>query len=303
MVGRIGAQRRAGRLTPISRVMTRAKKRVAIVVPLTDRPGLTPDERISLRHLMHFLGHYPKYLIAPDGMDARIPGFEVKRFDRRYFGSPQAHKRLVLSRKFFTAFEEYEYLLTYHLDALVFSDQLQEWCDAGFDYIGAPWLESMDDPTQGFSQVGNSGFSLRSVPAALRVMDSRRYKVHPDEYWERNHAAKPWHQRLMNRPRKWAKYLVPLNGARGHMTDYRDNDDKFWAKWARHYDPDFRIASIETALRFSFECAPRYCYERNGRQLPFGCHAWARYDRAFWEPFLLTEEVEEASGPVPLVSI
>jgi hypothetical protein len=30
-------------------------------------------------------------------------------------------------------------------------------------------------------------------------------------------------------------------------------------------------------------------YELNGHELPFGCHAWERYDRAFWEeqlPFL-----------------
>ena len=265
---------------------------VAIVVPLSDRPDLTADERISLRHLMHFLGDYPKYLIAPNGMDVQIPGFGIKRFDPKYFGSAQAHKRLVMSRPFFEAFADYEYLLTYHLDALVFSDQLREWCDAGLDYVGAPWLKSVDDPTQGFSQVGNSGFSLRNVAAALRVIDSRRYKIHPDEYWERNHADKPWHRRLVNRPRKWAKHLVRLNGARWEMAHYQSNDDGFWAKRARHYDPEFRIASIPTALRFAFECAPRYCYEQNRQQLPFGCHAWARYDRAFWEPFLLRDEDE-----------
>ena len=41
------------------------------------------------------------------------------------------------------------------------------------------------------------------------------------------------------------------------------------------------------ALEFSFELAPRYCFMMNGRRLPFGCHAWFRYDREFWEPFLL----------------
>jgi hypothetical protein len=33
--------------------------------------------------------------------------------------------------------------------------------------------------------------------------------------------------------------------------------------------------------------APRLCFELNGRKLPFGCHAWQRYDRGFWEPYLL----------------
>jgi hypothetical protein len=267
--------------------MTRSKEQVAVVVPLSDRPHLTPDELISLRHLMHFLGDYPKYLVAPVGLDMRIPGFATKRFSPQYFGSAKAYTRLVLSREFFASFTAYEYILIYHLDALVFSDQLREWCDAGFDYLGAPWLRSEDDPSQGFSRVGNSGFSLRNVSAALRVIDSRRYTEHPDEYWAKAHASKPWHLRLVNRPRKWAKHLVRFNGVRRELSRYRHNDDIFWANRAQRYDPGFRIAPVETALRFAFELAPRYCYEQNGRELPFGCHAWARYDRAFWEPFLL----------------
>lgn len=272
---------------PDNRSVGRPKKLVAVVVPLSNRPHLTPDEQISLHHLVHVLGHYPKYLIVPENLDIRIEGFQIKRFSPKYFGSADAYKRLVLSQHFFRSFTAYEYILIYHLDALVFSDQLREWCAAGFDYIGAPWLASQDDPSQGFSTVGNSGFSLRNVEAALRVIGSRRYKVHPNVYWERYHAAKPLHQRVLNRPRKWSKYLLPLNGARRAIGRYPDNDDKFWARWATHFDPDFRIAPVETALRFAFECAPRYCYERNGHRLPFGCHAWARYDRAFWEPFLL----------------
>jgi hypothetical protein len=25
----------------------------------------------------------------------------------------------------------------------------------------------------------------------------------------------------------------------------------------------------------------------NNHRLPFGCHAWPRYDRMFWEPYLV----------------
>jgi hypothetical protein len=40
-------------------------------------------------------------------------------------------------------------------------------------------------------------------------------------------------------------------------------------------------------MRFAFEAEPRACYERIGRALPFGAHRWQRFDRAFYEPFLL----------------
>ncbi len=40
-----------------------------------------------------------------------------------------------------------------------------------------------------------------------------------------------------------------------------------------------------------FTIATSICdrYNRNGGKLPFGCHAWPRWDRAFWEPYLIAE--------------
>src|SRR5690606_7208876 len=41
------------------------QKLVAVVVPASDRAELTADEEISLRHLLHFLGDYDRYLVLP----------------------------------------------------------------------------------------------------------------------------------------------------------------------------------------------------------------------------------------------
>jgi hypothetical protein len=84
--------------------------------------------------------------------------------------------------------------------------------------------------------------------------------------------------------------LRRFNNVRFDIAQYmvdRENNDTFIANRSTHYYPEFKIASLETALRFSFECVPRYCFELTGRTLPFGCHAWPKYDRAFWEPYLL----------------
>lgn len=75
-----------------------------------------------------------------------------------------------------------------------------------------------------------------------------------------------------------------------HPDRYGLNNDFFWATQAVKYLPSFRVATVEEALKFAFEGAPRKCFEMNGRRLPFGCHAWARYDRAFWEPFLVSAD-------------
>jgi hypothetical protein len=207
---------------------------------------------------------------------------------------------------------DYDYILLYHLDALVLSDQLLEWCRADWDYIGAPWLNCDDSPGVKVSRVGNSGFCLMKIESFLKVMRSRKYSVDPGEYWQKFWAGKPKHIQYVNLPKKYLKHLRILNGVRREMAlwPYRDpgflgrltggrlcaspgsqpinNSDLFWSDRASNYYPEFKVAPVKTGLSFAFEVAPRLCFKMNNHQLPFGCHAWPKYDRGFWEPYLLT---------------
>jgi hypothetical protein len=70
------------------------------------------------------------------------------------------------------------------------------------------------------------------------------------------------------------------------LKSYTFNEDLFWSLEAPKHDSQFRVASAEVALPFAFEMSPSWCFENNNNKLPFGCHAWARYDRAFWEQYL-----------------
>lgn len=49
---------------------------------------------------------------------------------------------------------------------------------------------------------------------------------------------------------------------------------------------DFKVAPLSIALAFSFETHVRKCFEMNDKRLPFGCHAWERYDYLFWKPYI-----------------
>lgn len=262
-------------------------KLVAIVVPLSNRKEFTPEEVISFRHLTHFLGKYDKYFVAPKDLKFEYPGFGLKRFDDRFFGSTAAHKKLVFSPRFYKVFREYKYILIYHLDALVFSDQLVQWCQEDLDYIGAPWIHCEDTPWGKEPRVGNGGFSLRKIESFLKIFYSSAYWVEPDKYWESFCASNPKYIQYMNLPKKYLKHLSIFNGVRRHMADYPWNDDVFFVDHATKYYPEFKITPFELGLRFAFEVAPRLCFEMNNQILPFGCHAWNRYDRGFWEPHLL----------------
>jgi hypothetical protein len=273
-----------------------AIRRAAIVVPLSSRPELGPDEELSLRHLCHFLGRYDKFLVAPAASKFTRAGFRTLRFPRKFFGSVAAHNHLLMWPRFYRTFAAYEYILIYHLDSLVFSDDLMRWCDAGWDYIGAPWLPCDDTPWVKEARVGNGGFTLMKVQSVLRVL-ANRYRQRPA-----SHLADLL---TRNAGRTWPLFAL-IEGVRrtfprfttvGRVLDYWHatqnpsihgrNNDYFWSYDAPRYWPGFRIAPVDEALQFAFEAAPRLCFELNHRKLPFGCHAWMKFDREFWKPYLL----------------
>ena len=259
---------------------------VAIVVPVY-RPELEPEEEQSLRHLETFLGHFDRYFVAPESLRLNRPGFERLSFADTYFDSVASYSRLLLSTSFYRAFQDYRHMLIYQLDSLVFSDSLSEWCEADFDYIGAPWLKEPEAPEKGFSRVGNGGLSLRRVDSSLRVLESGRYLDRRVSFL-RDLLRAPLPDVAAHRLHKRVSVLRQArHGVRDYAGRYSLNEDRFWSDRAALFWPDFRVAPVETALGFAFERAPRYCHERLDGRLPFGCHAWYRWDRDFWEPHLL----------------
>lgn len=270
------------------------KKKVAIAVPLSTRPELTEGERISLRHLQHHLGGYDIFFIVPPGTAPDLPeDAAIVGLDAKYFGSNVAHSRLQLSPEFYERFIDYEYVLMYHLDALVFSDQLEQWCEMGLDYIGAPWFKTEDTPWVEEPEVGNSGFALFNVRGMLRALYSNKRRVSfKDELNRPNRNA------LINLACALRRLLPFRNNVQSHIKAFLASgrlSDIFLSRHLKHYYPEFKIATVEQALQFAFEVDPTGCFEKTGQQLPFGCHAWERYDPDFWLPFLMKDNENTAA--------
>jgi hypothetical protein len=274
-------------------------RQVAVVVPVVSLP-LSVDEEISLRHLRTHLGRFDRYAIGLQHLPEELSDFQLKRFPSSYFTGRYAYNRLLLKEEFYRAFAEHEYILIYQLDCLVFTSNLVEWCRKGWDYVGAPWLNNPDNPAEGFLTVGNGGLSLRRVTSALAVLNSKQLLEDPKERGRKTgRRSKLLYERLDFAP-KLKRTIVATktflhrygyhNKVGWHVRELaktKSNEDLFWSFDAPKIMAAFRIPSPEEALEFSFELAPRYCFTLNSGRLPFGCHAWAKYDREFWEPFLL----------------
>ena len=187
------------------------------------------------------------------------------------------------TKNFYLPFVDYGYILIYQLDALVFSNQLNFWCDKGYDYIGAPFLNSKigqlsykpGNPISG----GNGGFSLRKVSSFIKVIN---YAENLTTRSSNNlFISKLW---FIMAVLTGNSHKIWLNSS---PKDYPFNEDGFWSYEASKYMKSFRVAPFEISLRFSFEKDPRKLFKLNKEKLPFGCHAWARYDRKFWNQYLL----------------
>lgn len=262
------------------------RKLVAIVVPLSTKPELSPEENVSLQHLKHFLHAYDKYAVLPKKLDVQIPGFKKVHFRDRFFGSVQAHNRLMLSKDFYQTFSAYKYILIYHPDSLVFSDQLSKWCELDWDYIAAPWVEYSGECPVGFSKCGNGGFSLRKVESFLNVIEPPQQCITANDAMKMMYAKRSRVSRSSIKPLKYLLLIKTLNRSWWVRKFYRRNEDKFWSEQASIFDPSFQVAPVEVGIQFAFDDAPRFCYKQNGRKLPFGCHGWYKYDRPFWESHL-----------------
>ncbi|MAT40037.1 MAG: hypothetical protein CL946_10585 [Ectothiorhodospiraceae bacterium] len=265
----------------------------AIVVPHF-RSELTPEERVSLCHLEHYLSDYDIIIAVPEGTKLEGVDRQHVHFSREYFDSRQGYSRLLLSREFYEPFEKYSFILIHQLDCLVFSSDLQSWLDqTGYDYIGSPLFRDPEKPEKGFSRVGNGGLSLRRVKPFFDVIDSPRYvNEEPSMATELLATSLPDLKDMgpLQRMKKTASVLREVrHGSEAYRRNYTLNEDLFWSDRAALFARTFRVAPVETGLQFAFEKHPRYCFERNGGELPFGCHAWQKWDREFWMDHILPE--------------
>jgi len=280
---------------------------------------MTSDEVLSLRQCISILGAYDIVVVCPHDINVAeykelSTAINFCRINPWWLSSSRHFNRLKISPLLYWKFRRYDYILFYELDAYVFKDELDRWCRAGYDYIGAPWFcgfgECSNDSA--FLGVGNGGFSLRRTSAALRVLRSFSYIRRPpqspwlDELYPYEAAA---FQGIDHIDRTLGRHplvqkrllgnLMPAairNTVLGNNTfyllnDYIGHEDIFWGLIAPRNFSWFKVAPVDAARKFSFEYNPRRLFELNQNQLPFGCHAWNRIDPDFWEIYIAGFEV------------
>jgi hypothetical protein len=265
-----------------------------IVVPVY-RCDFSTDEKVSLATIRKHLSGYGICFVAPESLELEeitLPGETTEHFPDTFFEGIEGYNRLLKSQEFYRRFRASDYILIAQLDCLIFSSDLDRWIEVGHDYLAAPWFWAFSETHEsGLWRVGNGGLSLRNTRSHLRVLEQEVVKgsVYPrlgNSYWKE--SCSRLYAGLYRRTQFFASMFpsAQKSTVEQELQAYPHNEDVFWSIEARKFDPDFRVATAKEGLSFAFEIDPRWCYQQIGGKLPFGCHAWTRYDRAFWEGIL-----------------
>ena len=73
-------------------------------------------------------------------------------------------------------------------------------------------------------------------------------------------------------------------------------EDRYWSEGMGGVFTDFKVADIKSSIAFSFEVKPSLLFEMNKQKLPFGCHAWEKYEPEFWKQFIPEEAITQLKG-------
>jgi len=230
--------------------------KIAVVIPVYKEVA-EPNEKHAFWQCTEVLDRYTTILVAPEQLnttyyEALTPKpLTIQRFNDAYFKHVTGYSRLLTSRHFYQAFAAYDYILIYQLDAWVFTDDLLVWAEKGYDYVGAPWLEPPPIPPGKKPIVNLSKRLVNQVGNG--GLSLRKIKSHIKwSFWA-----------------TWMFMLLPKN------------EDIIWTLFV-----PFKKPSANEALHFAFERNPTQSFERTHHRLPFGCHAWQKYQPDFWSKYI-----------------
>lgn len=246
------------------------KELVTVVIPihLAEPPEL---EKVSLAQTLQLLNKYTITFMTRQGLNTSwyqefCRGKATIKFEEFKWNGFNEFGELMTSSKFYGRFRRYEFILICHMDAFVFRDELDKWCQTEYDYVGSViyntyWADVPARPYLGFTKpeyYANGGFTLKRVESFYRI--TSRFKLYIDLYH--------WIRKLRNR---------------GFL------DDIFVAQLFPNLSSKFRMAPRSVAQQFGaayefWEEKDLPFTNKDRNTLPFGTHGWIKYHPEFWIP-------------------
>lgn len=256
---------------------------VTVVIPLY-KSNLTPREIASIQQAFRILGNYPICFIKPESLDIHSLleptwHYSIESFPDTFFQSTASYNALMLSTEFYERFARFAYMLIYQTDAFVFRDELRDWCEKGYDYIGAPFRTEI----QFDSFLHEKMWEMKKTLARwFHLMETRHGQHQPAEIILKRTVGNgglslrriaTLSKLLVQHPQKVQHYLANPSPF--------FNEDAFFCIEMNRYWSRVQVPNWREARAFAIEDRPSAQVAEMGK-LPFGCHAWDIYEPEFW---------------------
>jgi hypothetical protein len=266
------------------------KSQICIVIPIY-KEILNKFEVQSVEQCLKVLSDYTIHFVCPKGLDI---GFYKENFsevinftyfEKKHFENLSGYNRLMLSVGFYQAFDKYQYMLVYQTDCYVFRDELTDWANKGYDYIGGVWFDDYHGSPQLGAKIwhpGNGGFSLRKISKMIRILSTSSYPLKSLKLLAVENrinlalGRKAFLKGLFKIP---FKFLSKKNNLKHYVTNFEENEDVLFMELNLKYKK-LIVPPVADVLGFSWDRLPSFLYDKLGH-LPFGCHAWYREDHCY----------------------
>ena len=248
-----------------------------VLIPVYEEK-FSKEKVFSIQRTYEVLRDHEIRLLAPSSfkkdLDFLSDEVAYDLFPDKYFKSIAGYNRLLRNFKFYNRYSHFSHMLICQSDSIVLSDQLNHWCSLDYSYIGSPFFHGLSNPQKPYKLygVGNGGFSLRKISDFCSVLKKIRFMYFTLPSDSKN-PFKIFFKEYIQ------KYIFCLNK---YPLLPRVSEDIFWGMVVPKYMDNFLVPEPEQAIPFSFEVLPELLYEMNNFELPFGCHAWERYNKDFW---------------------
>ena len=257
---------------------------IAIVIPIY-RDFLDKYEQESINSIIRNFNDFEIVFAAPENLTfesyqtyfSQLNNYRVVNFNQDCFKSIDAYNQLLLDSNFYSIFSNYKYILICQLDVYVFRNDLLDWMNKGYDYVGAPWTGSKRnfinltfEKINGFIRkikgknpknmerlfkVGNGGFSLRKVEKFIQISEEESNQIN-----------------LFLKEKPNSDYHV---------------EDVFWSLYVPKIYKDYKIPEWQEALDFCMDRKPEEALKLNNNVLPMACHRFNQpKPYKFWRKYI-----------------
>lgn len=281
------------------------KHKIIVVVPIYK--DLSDKDKTSLEFLRHNITKHDKMILCPIGFDLSkvdTTGFSIKRISPSRFKTNNTNQALLMSKRFYSYFKDYDYILYHKLGCIVFGndEDLEKWADKEYSYIGAPWFKKSKNHDRR-SVAGGAGIgslSLRHVPSFLNTFKKDKISLTPYNRQSKQFFLEWRYWNRLKRFGAWVhmQQLIRNRGAAHHMLRRFDKpEDMFWAFFAVQINQGFKLSSFDDGYKFAIEHTPYAVYHD---VLPFGLTDKAWQGSHKWDKVieLHKPKPEEKKAPV-----